>query len=117
MPEDNNLPESHLGNFRTMQGKTLFVYARTNQQKILIVSPDCIGMLKKGCVLMTPDEEFVLAFSYDIEETNAQATAMMECTGNTIDGEIMKFIIKDGARPKRKKKKTDAKETGTERTD
>jgi len=113
---DQQEPESHLGHYRTLDGKTLFVYARTNQQKVLIVSADCIGLLKKGCVLMTPDEEFILAFSYDIEETNSQAVSMMECTGNSIDGELMKFIIKDGAKPRRKKKAKNEK-AGTERTD
>lgn len=96
----------------------LFLYTRKADQAVLIVSNEVIKMLRSGNILMTPDGAFILAYSYDMEETANQATMMMQCSG-TIDPEIMQFILKEGARRKKKVKdamaNTAAKKKATKR--
>lgn len=81
----------------------LFLYTRKGEQSVLIVGAEVISMLRKGNIMMTPDGAFVLAYSYDMAESANQAEMMMQCSG-TVDPEILKFIVKEGARPKKKVK-------------
>lgn len=96
------------------QLQTLFLYAATSEGKSsFILSAKCFELLKKGNVIFSPDGSIVLSYSHDIEESSHQMDAMVSCTG-VIDKELLGFIIREGARPPKKKgKKKDDKQSAT----
>lgn len=98
--EQEPIKRPHVGTLKTLKGESLFVYIRTTPQKVLIVSEKALELLKVGNIIISPDEELILAYSYDLNETSAQADLMLKCTGNVIDGDLVNHIILDGARPK-----------------
>lgn len=92
--------------------RTLFLYACTNDgHATVILSKDAFDRLRKGNIIVSPDGQTIVSFSHDIEESSAQLDNMISCTG-MVDKEVLGFIIREGARPpKKKRKKQDASNT------
>ena len=95
------------------QLQTLFLYAATSEGKAsFILSAKCFELLKKGNIVVSPDGSVVLSYSHDIEESSHQMDAMVSCTG-VVDKELLGFIIREGARPPKKKGKINDKQGST----
>lgn len=89
------------------QPPTLFLYAATPEGKAsFILSADAIKLLKSGNIIVSPDGSIILSYSHDIEESAGQMDMMVACSGGTVDKELLGFIIREGARPPKKKRKT-----------
>lgn len=72
---------------------------------IFILSKKAMNHLRKGCAVLSPDNRIMVAYSHDMEETMAQVKQMFETTGK-LDEDIMDFIVLEGARPPKRKKKS-----------
>lgn len=90
--------------------QTLFLYACTPDGKAtVILSKAAFDLLRKGNIIVSPDGQTIVSFAHDIEESSRQLDDMIACTG-MVDKELLGFIIREGARPpKKKRKKTDDK--------
>lgn len=96
------------------QPRTLFLYAATPEGKAsIILSAEAFKLLKQGNVIVSPDGGIILSYSHDIEESAGQMDMMVACSGGTVDKELLGFIIREGARPPKKKRKRDAVEKPT----
>lgn len=89
---------------------TLFLFTVTDGNAVLILSDEVIKLLKKGAVLVTPHSSLIVSYSHDIEESAGQMEMMTKCTGGMIDKELLGFIVREGARPKKKRKKSDVED-------
>ena len=104
------------GDERQQNQPTLFLYAATPEGKAsFILSAAAFKLLKQGNIIVSPDGGIVLSYSHDIEESSGQMDMMVSCSGGVVDKELLGFIIREGARPpKKKRKKPNAVENATD---
>lgn len=73
----------------------MIYFTTTDGRAVLIVESGNIERLKSGKMMKTPDEQFLVCYTPDMEWTTDQFKAMLAINRN-VDPAVLDFILKEG---------------------